>query len=307
LRKNFEEHLATNTEAHARLVNDDTRPSTKIKLEKKIKIKLQIIDAEKLDHYIEKYAYDFLSLTKEQYHFAKVIKLLSVINSESVEDLTIDLSNITKECISDFECYELSKLIAKLRNLRSICLSFDKFSSQSSSLTDTGLMSIAESFSKLINLNTLSLYFRSCDKISDTGLWKLSESIPKLLNLNSIYINFAQCNLVSGNGIIQLSEGISKVTYLNSLSINLANTQIDDSAVLRLSEELTKLIRLSSLELNFTECNKVTSLGIIQLGGNILKLPNLKSLGVHIQGTNTDQQTMGFLGEIQTKINGGNK
>lgn len=144
-------------------------------------------------------------------------------------------------------CYELTN--ATVLALAAHCSSITNLNLRCCrNINDDGLAMLASGFRAMTSLN-----FTYCNKITDAGVRSLARSFPMLQRLS-----FAYCSLISDESVRLLSQLCPHLEYLDLTQCNIG----DDALCYIARSGMAHSIR----ELFISSCNKVTDVGILQLG-----------------------------------------
>jgi len=112
--------------------------------------------------------------------------------------------------------------------------------------------------------------------MSDIGLLSLGESLTSLLSLQSLDLNFDSCFKISNEGIKSLSKGLSLLPNLRILELNVRSCyKISDEGLKSVENSITSARSLEDLTLIFSDCDKISEEAKKSMNSALKSLPCL--------------------------------
>jgi len=222
-----------------------------------------------------------LSLTLEGYESIKeqgLNFLIECINQlKTLNVLQLDLTGC--KSIKDSEVITISENIAFFERLKHL-----KMYLFNTSISDIGMIKLAENFVRLHEVESLDLAFGGYGFLDNFGPPRLAQSLSGMKNLQVLKIELKKTK-ISDDGLEKFMKSISKLDRQLRL-LNLTFCQSDEltgKGICALSEHVVKLVNLNDLELDFSNSSNITSDGVLALTGNIWKLTKLQRVVLRFQ------------------------
>jgi len=147
------------------------------------------------------------------------------------------------------------------------------------SITQKGFDSINQAVSRLVGLESLSLWFLAGFRNhAQIGLKGLSQNFRSLVNLTDLKIQLSEFINFKDEDFSYLKEGLKTLRGVKRISIGFSECEmITDFALSELSEGIIALQGLSSLKLGFFICRNITNEGAKGLTSVVPKMKSLES------------------------------
>jgi len=165
--------------------------------------------------------------------------------------------------ITDTGLLSITNSLKSLIFLENIALSFS-----GSNISDASLNSIADGFSVLNSLKSISLCFKACRKIIGTGLCNISTSLGNYTKLISLTLDFNCCKGIMNTDakLSEIGNSLRTITSLQNCAINFGGCAgVTDTGICALIQGLKMHISLQNLTLDFTSCPDITDTALYHL------------------------------------------
>jgi len=111
----------------------------------------------------------------------------------------------------------LSENLKKCTSIENFCL----FLNRSPCIEDLALEHVNYCLKNFINLKSVKLNFRGCDRISDLGAEKILDGLEKHEKLERIWLNFRGCDKITDIGAQELGQRLKGLKALKRLTLKL--------------------------------------------------------------------------------------
>jgi len=222
-----------------------------------------------------------LSLTLEGYESIKeqgLNFLVECINQlKKLNVLQLDLTGC--KSIKDSELVTISENIAFFERLKHL-----KMYLFNTSISDIGMIKLAENFVRLHEVESLDLAFGGYEFLDNFGPPKLAQSLSGMKNLQVLKVELVKTK-ISDEGLEKFMKNISKLDrQLKLLHLKFCQSnELTGKGICALSDHIVKFVNLNNLELDFSHSSNITSDGVLTLTGNIWKLTKLQRVVLRFQ------------------------
>jgi len=204
-------------------------------------------------------------------------RLVQTLNKfEKLKVLKLDFSGC--KSIMDYQLTLINQDATFYSRLSHLSIDF-----RNCGITDIGIIHLAQGFSKLTNLKTLSLAFGGFENLMSHALTCLSQTISTFNQLEKLKVLFVKTK-VNDSGLQKFSQDISKLKQLKNLHLNFnLSLNITAAGLINLSEKIVLLTEMKDLLLDFSNCFSITSNGILTLTQSLHKMQKLSHVQLRFQ------------------------
>lgn len=164
-------------------------------------------------------------------------------------------------------------------------------------ITDAGLGKLAGGIGSMRHVSSFVFTFAEPgSQVSSPGLRPLVEAVQSMADLEQLALVFQDCLEFQESCLVVLCQALTQKEKLKVLALNFHGCREITSAGLVLFNEVFKEAHaLERVSLDVTLCDKVANKGIEEFCTYLRQKKHLKSLILHIGGTNVGQSAMPLL------------